>query len=75
MLTTRARRRTTISASIRSWRSQDGRYSVEEVNSLLDDYRYYLVTQRLPNGNQVIVSRHRKRTAAVKSCETVCSRS
>lgn len=69
MLTKRCRRRTTELAQYRSWRSRDGRYSLIEVKSLLDDHRAVLVVETLPSGGQVILSRHRKRKPAERVIE------
>lgn len=67
MLATRARRKVTHTAVIRSWRTESGRYSLVEVKSLLDGARYYLAVETLPGGGQVILSRHRKRSAGARA--------
>lgn len=68
-LTRRARKRTTLTAVIRRWISLDGRYAVDEVNSLYGLPRIYLNVKRLPNAQECVLSRHRKRTAAVRTLE------
>lgn len=67
----RAHRYQTDTATIRSWRSQEGRYSLVEVHSQIDGRRYYLAVETLANGNQVILSRHRKRSAGVRAVEAL----
>jgi hypothetical protein len=61
------RARLTISptAKIRTWSTPDGRYALAEINSLLGLGRRYLVVRKLPNGNELIESSHRKRNAAM----------
>lgn len=68
-LTRRARKRTTLTAEIRRWLSLDGRYAVDEVNSIYGLPRRYLTVQRLPNAQECVLSRHRKRSAAVRVLE------
>lgn len=74
MLVKRAAKRTTHTAVIRSWRSTDGRWSVEEITSLFGLPRYYIVTGSDPGGLLGILSRHRKRQAAVRAYERYASR-
>jgi hypothetical protein len=70
-LAKRARKHLSHTAQIRSWTSQDRRYGIVEVLSLLDGHRSFLAVETLPNGNQMILSRHRKRTPAIQSLERV----
>jgi len=70
-LSKRARKHQSHTAQIRSRASADGRYGVMEVVSTLDGYRSFLAVETLPNGNQMILSRHRKRTPAIQSLERV----
>jgi hypothetical protein len=60
----RAKRRVTELSEIRSWRSKDDRYVIEEVKSLYRLPTRYLVVRRLENGNEEIVSKHRTLRAA-----------
>lgn len=72
MLTRRAVKRQTCAATIRTWR--DGQFSIAEVRSLFDGAVRFLVIETLENGNQIIISRHRKRSAAVKALPSTLSR-
>ena len=67
-LATRARVHTSDTATIRTWRARDTTYALVEVVSLYEHgRRRYLVVDHLPNGNQYIISRHRRKSAALKS--------
>lgn len=68
-LSRRCRRRVTLTAEIRSWGTPDGRYAIEEINSLFGLGRRYIAVETTPEGSQGILSRHRKRGAAVKSLD------
>jgi len=69
--TTRATVRMTLTARIRSWRAKDAPYLLEEIKSLYGLSTRFLLVRRLPSGNQYVVSRHRKRTAALKAAHRV----
>lgn len=72
MLASRAKKRFTLTATIRRWTVSDAPYALDEVNSLYGLPRRYLVVQRLPCGQECVLSRHRKRAAAVKVLERFC---
>ena len=67
----RARRYTTATCVIRSWAAQDGPYRVAEITSLFGLPKLYLAIQRQPGGGETIVSRHRKRSAAIRAIEKI----
>jgi hypothetical protein len=70
-LTKRPYKRVTDCAVIRTWRSQDGRWAVEEINSLFGLGTRYITVETSPDGSQGILSRHRERGAAVKQLEKI----
>ncbi len=70
ILTKRATKRRTDTAIIRSWRSQDGRYSLQEVQSIFGLPTEYLAVQVYPGGGQVILSRPRKRLPAERALDS-----
>lgn len=63
-ITKRAKRYTTPVAQLRRWRSRGGQYALVEIVSTLGLPSRYVVIERLPNGNEHIVSRHRSRRPA-----------
>ena len=69
ILAKRANVRSTDTAHIRTWRSRDLPGAIAEIRSLLGLPRYYLAIRLWPNGNESVVSRHRKRKAAIESLE------
>ncbi len=74
MLARRAKKYQTSTAVIRRWAcqtQQDALYSLLEVTSLYGLPRRYLVVQKLREGGEVVISRHRKRTSAVKVLQRV----
>lgn len=72
MLTRRAKKRLTPTATIRRWTSQEASYALDEVASLYGPPRAYLVIRKLPGGQECVLGRHRKRVAAVKVLERIC---
>ena len=66
-LAKRARRKQTPVANIRTWQTADKRWAVDEIKSRYRLPTRYLVVERLANGNERIVSRHRKRRAAERA--------
>jgi hypothetical protein len=73
-LAKRARVLLTTTARIRTWPTPDGRYALEEIESLLGFPRRYIVAERLPNGNELPISHHRKRSAAIKRLQALTDR-
>lgn len=69
ILAKRARVRTTDTSTVRTWIARDLPYAIAELRSLFGLRRYYIAIRRHPNGNESIVSRHRKRSAAIRSIE------
>lgn len=67
VLSSRATKRLTAAAVIRTWQTKDRRYAVEEIKSLFGLPTRYLVVERLANGNEAIISEHRKREPAVEA--------
>lgn len=63
----RAAVRMTPTAKIKTWRSIDAPFAIEEVRSLYGLAPRVLLVERLANGNASIVSRHRKRDAALRA--------
>ena len=63
----RAKCRLTPTARIRCWQSVDGRFAIEEVTNLFGLPRRILAVERLANGNERILSRHRTRPAAIRA--------
>lgn len=66
----------TPTAVIRRWPArfqdaQDAIYSILEVKSLYGLPKRFLVVQKLREGGEVVVSRHRKRNSAVEVIERV----
>jgi hypothetical protein len=69
MLSRRAKIRRTAYATFKRW--TDGHYCLIEIESLLGLGTRWVVTHRLPNGNETIVSYHRMRSAAEKRIKSV----
>ena len=63
-ITKTPRRYSTEVAAIRCWRVKHAPYELVEIRSLYGLPRRYLVIERLPNGNERVVSQHRRRQAA-----------
>ena len=60
----RARKYETSVAKFRRWRSTCGQFALVEITSTLGLSKRYVVVERHGNGNESVVSRHRKRRAA-----------
>jgi hypothetical protein len=69
----RPKTRLTDAAKIKTWAPPGCRYAVEEITSLYGLGVRYIVVETTPAGLQGIVSRHRKKSAAVKTLEKLCS--
>lgn len=63
--------RQTETSVLRRYAAADGPFVVVECQSLLGLPRRYLAVQRMPNGNECVLSRHRTKRAAARACETV----
>jgi hypothetical protein len=68
-LSKRAKVTETSTARMKSWYTPDRQQRVVEIKSKLGLSKRYLVCRRLENGNEVIVSRHRKKVRAIKTLE------
>lgn len=68
------KKRINSTSEIHSWATTDGKHFVEEINSTLEFSRYYILVEQLDNGNQHILSRHRKRASAVKALDKILSK-
>jgi hypothetical protein len=66
-LAVRARKRETDTAVIRRWSATNAPIAVDEIHSKLALTKRSLVVRRLPNGNEEVVSRHHKTTAAKRA--------
>ena len=67
ILSKRAAVRRSDTATIREWLARDVPGSIAEVRSHYGRRRYFLAVRRLDNGNQAVISRHRLRSAAIRS--------
>lgn len=72
--TKRAAVRVTDTARIRTWRALDAPFVVEKIESLYGLTPRVLLIQRLANGNEAVISRHRKTEAARKAAERMARR-
>lgn len=63
-LVARATKKTTPVAIIRRWRHRTAPVAVLEIQSRFGLSTRWVVARRLPNGNEMIVSRHRNRHTA-----------
>lgn len=66
-LASRARKRETAVATIRRWSATNAPIAVDEIKSKLKLSTRSLVVRRLPNGNETVISRHHKTTAAKRA--------
>lgn len=66
--TQRAQVSRTDVAVIRKYRSRDGRYAVSEVHSTLGLGTHWLAIAILPNGGEVVLGRHKTKSAAQDRC-------
>lgn len=67
VLSKRPKIRLTDTARIRSWTTSDGRYAVEEINSLYGKPCKRYIAIEIQDGQQSIVARHRARKATIAS--------
>jgi hypothetical protein len=69
MQLTRAKTITTATAKLRRWLTADGALSLTESHSLYGLGTRYYVARRLANGNELPISRHRRKAAALRRVE------
>ena len=70
----RAAIRRTATGRLRRYRALGQPYAVVELQSQLGLPRRWLAIQRLPNGNELIIGRHRTRRAAERRAEQTARR-
>lgn len=70
-LTKRAKRTESSAASFRRWRDVESDLHLVEVKSKLGLPSRWLVVRQLNNGNEMVVSRHRKRSGAMRQLITM----
>jgi len=64
----------TAVAVLTRWESDQIPFAVVKVKSLLGMNGRWLAVRRMKNGNEVVVSRHRKRSAAGAACVAEANR-
>jgi hypothetical protein len=65
----RGKKRQTPTATITAWRILGTPLIVEQIDNRFGLPRYFILAERLENGNEQIISRHRQKTAAIKAAE------